>query len=63
MQLCTVRMVELVHVHICRKANHYYEILLRECWYVSLNYKKLNTLIPRINKGGIREFISGQLIR
>ena len=29
MQLCTVRRLDLLHVHIGRKANHYYEILLR----------------------------------
>ena len=44
MQLCTVRMVDLVHVHIGRNANHSYEILLRECWSVILHYKQLNTM-------------------
>ena len=61
MQLCTVRMVDLVQVHIGRKANHCYEILLRECWSVILNYKQLNTIIfIKVEK---REFIAGQLIR
>ena len=45
MQLCTVRRLDLLHVHIGRKANHYVEILLRECWSVILNYKQLNTMI------------------
>ena len=45
MQLCTVGMVDLVHVRIGRKANHCYEILLMECWSVNLNYKQLNTMI------------------
>ena len=45
MQLCTVRRLDLLHVHIGRKANHYCEILLRECWSVILNYKQLNTMI------------------
>ena len=48
MQLCTVRVVDLVHVHIGRKANHCYEILLMECWSVILNYKQLNTMILRV---------------
>ena len=45
MQLCTVRRLDLLHVQIGRKANHYYEILLKECWSVILNYKQLNTMI------------------
>ena len=45
MQLCTVRRLDLLHVHIGRKANHYYEILLKECRSVILNYKQLNTMI------------------
>ena len=60
MQLCTVRMVD---VHIGRKGNHCYEILLWEFWSVILYYKQLRSEYHDIYKGGIREFIAGQLIR